>query len=118
MYRLKLVCGKNMVGKDGDEGICSLLHTRLAQLGLLQSASPDIASPPGPRDPLGRGPGQPESQSTCLLDDGPQLEKLLSFKAALQQQRRKDIDAVQSAGKLLSLLPAEALPQLTRCLCR
>ena len=94
MYGLKLVHGKNMAGKGCDEAICSLLHTRLAQLGLLQSAPSYIASSLGHRVPLGRGPGQIESQSACLLDDGLQLEQLSSVKVALQQQRRKDIDAV------------------------
>ena len=101
-----------MAGKGCDKATCSLLRTRLAQLGLLQIALPDIGSPPGPRERLGRGPGQPESQSVCLLGDGAQLEQLLGVTAALQQQCRKDIDAVQSVGDLLPLLPAEALPQL------
>ena len=101
-----------MAGKGCDKATCSLPRTRLAHLGLLQIALPDIGSPSGPRERLGRGPGQPESQSLCLLDDGAQLEQLLGVTAALQQQCRKDIDAVQSVGDLLPLLPAEALPQL------
>ena len=39
-----------MSGKGCDEATWSLLRMRLAQLGLLQIALPDIASPPGSRE--------------------------------------------------------------------